>query len=222
MGQLFERAATSLLVAAALIVAGGSVYRILGAPRASLGNTAPAATQIPNWRQLESQGFRAHGSESSSVRLVIFADLECPGCAGLHAHLTKLTPQYGDRLSVTYLMFPLAYHKFARVAADATACVERHGESIGDWITAVYEKQDSIGLRPWRAYAVDARLSLGSELLGCLESPPPSVKVDSSLLTSEALGIDMTPTLLINGWKFASFKSAALLDSAIQSIERRK
>ena len=66
--------------------------------------------------------------------------------------------------------------------------------------------------------AVDARLSLDPDLLGYMQSPPPSTKVDSSLLTSETPGIDMTPTLLMNGWKFASFKSAALLDSAIQTL----
>lgn len=219
MSEKSDRVMSGLLVVAALIVAGSAVFRLVSKPPTGI-DAEPAASKIANWRQLESQGFQVHGSETSKTRITVFADFECPACRILHKHFEKLIESRGNQISITYLMFPLSYHRFARSAGDATACVEMNGGSLRRWIDAVYEKQDSIGLRSWQSYAADAGLASSTELTSCLDSLPRSAKVDSSIATSERLGIDAAPTILINGWRFSSFKSAALLDSALRKMGR--
>lgn len=224
MGQSrYEQAATALLVVAAISMAGAVVYRNIIAPVGTVDpDGVPAATQVDGWREFDRHGFRLSGSDQSPIRLTVFADLECPACQAWHDDLDALSAQYGDSLALTYLMFPLSYHKFARSAADARACVESAGGNLRGWIKAVYTKQDSLGLRSWQQYASDIADSISPSLEACLTNLPASPKVDSSLQLAKDLEIDATPTILVNGWKFRPFRNAAHLDSTIRAVMEQR
>jgi len=66
------------------------------------------------------QKLAVEGRADSSVRAVIYEDLQCPDCAAFRRMLDeKLLPRYGNRVAFVHRDFPLAKHAWARRAAIA-------------------------------------------------------------------------------------------------------
>ena len=62
------------------------------------------------------------GPASAPVRIVIFTDFECPYCRESELTLSHIREQYGDRVALYYLNYPLPTHPYAQPAAVAAAC----------------------------------------------------------------------------------------------------
>jgi protein-disulfide isomerase len=208
-----------VLTLAAVIMAGSIVFDSLRGARSDSRRAEPAAKRVDDWRAAEKHGFRIAGSESSKAKMIVVGDLECPACRGFHTHLAKLSDKYKSDLSIVYVMMPMNYHRFARRAADATECIERFSPHItSKWIEVVLDKQDSLGIKPWRSYALDAGARITDSLSGCLASQKSAERVDSSIAWTARVGIEETPTIVINGWKLGTVKSFASLDSTLVTL----
>jgi hypothetical protein len=63
--------------------------------------------------------------------------------------------RYPKDVGLFFVHFPLPMHRFARPAARATECAGLQGK-FGQMVDAVYNKQDSLGLKSWSDYGRDA------------------------------------------------------------------
>lgn len=68
----------------------------------------------------------------------------------------------------------------------------------------MFEKQDSIGLRPWSAYAAEAGVPDVSAFIQCAEATTTLARVERGLELGSRLGIRGTPTIIINRWLLQS------------------
>jgi hypothetical protein len=93
---------------------------------------------------------------------------------------------------MVFVHFPLPIHRFAVQAAQATECASLKGRFL-NFIDAVYRKQDSLGLKSWGSYALEAGRELG--------------------LRWQILG---TPTVIINGLRYASPPTKREIDRVIR------
>jgi hypothetical protein len=73
----------------------------------------------------------------------------------------------------------------------------------GARFVALFAKQDSFGLRPWLAYAKDARLDDSSRFQNCMSARNTADRVDSGLALGARYHVHSTPTVIINGWRCA-------------------
>src|SRR5690349_15872189 len=65
------------------------------------------------------------GNASSSVRVVIWEDLQCPDCAAFRQMMDKdLLPKFAGTVRFEHRDFPLAKHAWARPAAIAARFFE--------------------------------------------------------------------------------------------------
>jgi len=62
------------------------------------------------------------GSSDAKVKIVEFSDFECPYCKNAHATIKTVLDKYGDKVSIEYRHFPLAFHPNADRAAQASEC----------------------------------------------------------------------------------------------------
>ncbi|MGO4879317.1 MAG: DsbA family protein [Bryobacteraceae bacterium] len=75
---------------------------------------------IPSGMALYAQQIPVEGLADSSVRAVIYEDLQCPDCADFRRMLDeKILPRYGAKVAFVHRDFPLAKHVWARRAAIA-------------------------------------------------------------------------------------------------------
>jgi protein-disulfide isomerase len=171
------------------------------------------------------------GNPQAKVTIINFDDLECPYCARMHAQLFPDTiNRYKDQIKIVYKDYPLIeIHPWAlRASIDANCIALQNPTAYWNYVDYLHTHGDDI-TGPDRdpaksAAALDKlardegqRSKLDTDKLNaCLTKQDDSV-VRASLKEGDALGVDGTPTLFINGERL----SGALPESQVWlSIDR--
>ncbi len=154
------------------------------------------------------------GAENAPVQIVVFDDLECPFCAKMHAQMfPAVLERYKGQVRVVYKDFPLDQHPWAMRAAIDSSClgaqsttgywnlvdyIHAHaGELGGDdkSLAKANEALDTLTRDEGKRQKVDE-----ATLNACVTKQD-ATAVKSSIKLGEALGVDSTPALFINGEK---------------------
>lgn len=166
------------------------------------------------------------GPATAPVHIVIYDDLQCPFCARMHEQLfPALLERYGDKVHVVYKDFPLGQHPWAVHAAVDANCLAAQSApaywALVDNIHARYADVPPVkptidkdikpeeALKPatdlldkWtRDEAVKQKADLG-KLNACIAGQDSSA-ITASVKEADALGVDATPQLFINGERLA-------------------
>jgi len=208
--SLFDKALTAALAIAALSLAAIAARREIYRPAVHGGAVrAEPPTLEKEWRVLSKYGTWI-GDSSASVRLVEFADFECPYCARFHERFKAVRDSFGGSLSLLVVQFPIPGHRFARPAAIAADCAHSLNayEAFHDLL---YEQQDSLGLKSWASFALDANISDTARCNACVAQGAGASKIDSAAAQGQRMAVGGTPTILIEGWRYAEPPSDSLL-----------
>ena len=152
------------------------------------------------------------GPAGAPVEIVVFDDLECPYCAKMHSQIfPALTARYKDRVHIVYRDFPLDQHPWAMRAAIDSNCLGAQSPT-GYWNVVDYihaHAADLGGPDHSLAKADDeidkltreegARQSAKPDLLAACIVKQDVTAVNASRKEAEALGVEATPALFING-----------------------
>jgi protein-disulfide isomerase len=146
------------------------------------------------------------GTPGAPVKLVEFADFQCPYCkqeAGVVRN--QLMAAFPGQIELIYMDFPLeSMHPFARGAAIMGRCIYAQSNdsfwAYHDWI---FQHQGEITAENLRTMALDyaktdKNLDTAS-LTVCMTAPEPRAQVDRTIAMGDALKINATPTFFING-----------------------
>jgi protein-disulfide isomerase len=198
---------------AVLLCAVGVVVTLV---RRDLSSTPapPESIKLEGWDVSAIPGTRL-GSAEAPIQIVELADFECPACAAFYGVLKRTKARYGDSLAVTYVHFPLNYHRFAKPAAFAAECAKQQGrfERMHDLL---FELQDSLGLKPFASFASDAGVEDSTSFAACMAEPDKLIpKIEAGLALGERVGLAGTPTVIVNGWKLPLVPNADELERAI-------
>lgn len=224
MRPRWDQVASWTLTAAAVLIAAAVVRREFVPVRAV--ETTERNTEVlvhdPEWRAMLAFGVHQAGNPAGAVKLVEFADLECPVCEHFQrTTITEILQRYGSDVSLTFIHFPLEYHRFARMAAKAAECAAEQ-DRFGAFVVAIYLKQDSLGLKAWASYAHQANVPDTVKFMGCLTHSTAFPRIDSGLALARRLKLSGTPTLFANGWRFATPPTSAELSRVIDRLKAGK
>ena len=146
--------------------------------------------------------------DSKSIKIVEYSDFQCPACKfGAIEVIPELKKRYGEQITFYYKHLPLSFHKWADDAAYYTACINNTFGSKKFWVAhdLIFNSQDKIKEESFKEDI--ARIFNSSNLefpyKGCLDSYNDSKYVsivNSDLDESKILGINSTPTFIINGY----------------------
>ena len=154
------------------------------------------------------------GPESAPVLIVVFDDLECPYCARMHAQLfPTLLQRYKNQVRIVYLDFPLDQHPWAMHAAIDANCLGTQSRD-GYWKLVDYLHLHAAELGNDAKTLDKARTTLDAltmdegkrqladvpALIACIAKQDDAA-VKATIKEGEALGVDSTPVLFINGEK---------------------
>jgi protein-disulfide isomerase len=220
MSSRVERLLSVLLTIAAIVIAAGVARREFAGtsvPRAPMNEARLVLVQETEWRSLFDHGV-VSGRADAPIQVVQFADLECPACRDFELKtLSVARAKYGERLAIVYVHFPLSYHRFARMAAQAAECAEAQGRFV-PFVSSVYTRQDSIGLKPWVSYAVEAGVPDTAAFGRCVQADELGPRIGAGFELGQQLQVRGTPTVMVNGWRFASPPSLADLTLTIDEL----
>jgi protein-disulfide isomerase len=154
------------------------------------------------------------GPANAPVVIVGFDDLECPYCAKMHAQLfPALTERYKNQVHIVYRDFPLDQHPWAmRAAIDANCLaaqshtgywnmvdnVHSHAADLGGDAKSLDKAKEALDTM---AREEGTRQKVDAAALNACIAKQDDTAVKASIKEAEALGVDSTPALFINGEK---------------------
>ena len=157
------------------------------------------------------------GPASAGVTIVEYADLQCAACAKMHTFLkSQLLPRFGSRIKIVYKEFPLAHvHDWALQGSLASQCAREAGpETALTFRDLIFAHQSEINKDNARDKLLDYGEQAGADrvlLAQCLDSKATLAHVRRSLAEGRRLAVRSTPTLFVNGKRFAGSSTAAIL-----------
>jgi protein-disulfide isomerase len=155
------------------------------------------------------------GNANAKVTIVNYDDFECPFCSQMHNQLFPgLFQAYGDKVKIIYKDYPLVeLHPWAMHAAvDANCLAEQDGGAYWDFADYVHSNQKAItGRSLQEAFAnldnagadqvAKHHLDLPKAQACFKKQDDTAVRV--SMKEGDSIGVDSTPTMVINGEKVA-------------------
>ncbi len=143
------------------------------------------------------------GSASKQLELVEFADMQCPHCKDAQTAMEQLARDFPNA-HIVYQSFPIAaIHPFATKAAVYGECIaQQKPEAFWTYLQAVYDTQGGLtaedGDKTLATAVTKAGMDPGAIAI-CAATPEAQAKVLASVKLAEAVGVDQTPTLAVNG-----------------------
>lgn len=157
------------------------------------------------------------GNRAATIKVVEFADLECPFCRGFHAVMRDVMKEHPKDVSLVFVHFPLDSHRFARQAAQAVECADARGR-VSELVDLVYTKQDSIGMKSWGSYAQDAGIKDTAAFRQCALNPTMAKRIEAGKGLADRMHINGTPTVFVNGWRYGRAPGREELEQIVRTV----
>ena len=214
-----------------LIVAGGVVAVAAIAAGVYFGARAPsspppvAAVSAPNKAALESvqAGDHVLGDPKAPITVIEYASLTCSHCAHFHTQiLPEIKKKWIDtgKVKLVYRDFPLD-----QVAAKAAQIAECAGNDKYFGVLDIIfrgQSQWATAADPLAELAKPLRIAgMGeNEIKACLANDAMSNAVIKDYQGGEAMGVNSTPTLFINGQLYRGSRSVDELDGVFSKLAK--
>lgn len=167
------------------------------------------------------------GDPQAKIKLVEYADFQCPACAGFSSVFPEVYKTINDKygsstLSLTYKYFPLvSIHRNALLAAYSAEAARAQGR-FWDLEKVLFAKQDEWGetldaKSRIEGYARDLGLDM-AKFVEERDSQKTKDTVNIALAEATKLGLTHTPSVFMNGKEMVDMQlSASYLEKAIES-----
>jgi protein-disulfide isomerase len=142
------------------------------------------------------------GNPDAPVTLEEFGDFQCPPCGSFAAFTEQLMKEYDSRLRIVFRHFPLSAHEHAREASLAAEAAGLQGH-FWEMYDVLYREQAAWSKAPntrelFESYAGTIGLNV-DQFKKDMDGEQAKERVDSDQKRAESLGINVTPTIYING-----------------------
>jgi len=164
----------------------------------------------------------ALGPDDAPVTIIEFGDLECPFCARAFSEIeTVVNTSHKGNVRLIFKHFPLNIHPWAMQAAIASDCVRRQNPKVfWPFVSDIYRDQGAINPQNLREHVATyvGQLGLDQQVLNaCIMAPAAEAQVTQDRDDGDAIGVNSTPTFLVNGIELAGLPSDKTFDYVINS-----
>ena len=163
------------------------------------------------------------GRDDALVTIVVWGDFQCPYCAKLTASLRQVRAKYGDDVRVVYRHLAMRNHRRAAIAAEAAIAAADQGKFWAFHDRLFDARSDTTGAGGPSGTLSRSELELHAQAVGldlgrfraALDERRYRDVVAAETATAEALGVDGTPTLFINGQPVIGSRDPATLEAIV-------
>lgn len=145
------------------------------------------------------------GAASKDLELVEFADFQCPHCKEAQANMEKLATDF-PKARIVFQNYPLAQiHPASLTAASYGACVTKLGGSSAFFLYAasVFDGQEGLATADGATLTLNSAVTKAgldpAKVAACASTPEITAQIQASIKLAQALNINQTPTLMVNG-----------------------
>ncbi len=168
------------------------------------------------------------GKVDAPVKILEFADFECPACAGFSV-VTE--PDLRSRIitpglaNLTYYDFPLTLHRNTLAASNAAACADEQGKfwSMHDRLFQAqteWNGEATDAPKPFfKRYAQESGLDVPKWEV-CYDTRKYQKRIGANLAEGLRLGVNQTPSFVIAGKLYAGMRSYDVLKAIVDSVAK--
>lgn len=211
-----ETLLSACLTLAALVIAGTLVHREIRSPTAVDTSVKLGAEREKRWGEILDAARLVEPGDREMV-VVQFGDFECPFCRRLHLATAKVRESASVLMRDGIVHFPLRTHRNAFDAARAAECA-RNQDRFDHFSNTLFQNQDSIGVTAWTDLASRAGVPDVDLFSACFRDGVTRPIVDRGRSLGEALGVDATPTVFINGFRLTRPPNETELDQIAKLV----
>lgn len=158
---------------------------------------------------------------TGKVVVVEFSDFQCPYCAKAHDALQAFLEQHGKEVTLVYKNFPLTQiHSQALAAARAAWAAGRQGQ-FWAYHDALFANQARLGEPLYGEIATNLKLNL-ARFDQDRKGPASLQAIQKDLDQAEGLGLQGTPTVVMDGQFLAGAVTAEVLEKQLGLLSRGK
>jgi protein-disulfide isomerase len=162
------------------------------------------------------------GSDDAPVTIIEFGDLECPFCARAFNEIEAVVnTTHKGHVRLIFKHFPLNIHPWAMQAAIASECVRRQNpKAFWPFVNDIYRDQGAINPQNLRDHvtAYVRQLGLDQQVLNaCIMAPGAEAQVVQDRDDGNAIGINSTPTFLVNAIELVGLPSDKTFEYVVNS-----
>ena len=137
------------------------------------------------------------GQSSAPVLVEEFSDPQCPACGNISPQVEKIVRANLDVVRLEYYNFPLPYHEYAFISAEAAECAGDQGKFF-EYLGTLFANQSS--LTEDYLYNVADSLKLDrTPFDACLKNHDHKDKILAQMAEGNSRKIPGTPSLYVNG-----------------------
>jgi protein-disulfide isomerase len=173
---------------------GGAYYLTVSAP--------PEAKETIDMKEALSSSAFSKGDTNAPIKVVEYADFQCPACGASEPIVQKVLTEYQDKIYFEYHHYPLQQHRWAQDAAEVSEAAGEQGKfweyhdllfaKQNDWS----ENSNAVGM--FKQYAKDLKLD-EKKFNESIDSHEYRDKVLDSVKKGNSLAVNSTPTFFVNG-----------------------
>ena len=149
-----------------------------------------------------SESMHIRGNPDAPVTLEEFGDFQCPPCGSFAKFTEELLKEYDSRVRIVFRHFPLSAHEHAREASLAAEAAGLQGH-FWEMYDVLYREQAAWAKAPnarelFESYAGTIGLNV-DQFKKDMDGEQAKERVESDQARGQSLGINLTPTIYING-----------------------
>jgi protein-disulfide isomerase len=164
--------------------------------------------------QAQREAPTASGPIAAPVSIVVYADLECPFSAATLPELEKVASQHPSDVRFDVRQFPLDQHQHAQLAHEAALAAAAQGKYLA-MVNLIQANQKLMDRAQFLHYAALLHLNM-PQFTRDLDGHRFAARVQEDLAEGRALGIELTPTMFINGKRVDGAQNAADLNELVE------
>ena len=164
----------------------------------------------------------SHKEGSGEIQMVEFGDYQCPACGAAFPNVQQLLKDYGSHISFYFRNFPLTQiHPNAMVGAEAAALQNKFWQ-MHDLLYQKQSEWSELGDPSSKLDDYASQLGLDiSKFDSDRQSAAVKQTVQQDMADGNALGINATPTLYVNGTQVQGGYDYNTLKTAIDAALKK-
>lgn len=158
---------------------------------------------------------------TNTVTIQVFSDFQCPFCAQFATTIRAMqkTQIQGVSVVIEFKHFPLSFHPDAMLAAQASLAAKEQGK-FWEMHDLLFANQRNLQRSSLLRFAQDLKLD-PDRFQKDLDSERLKLVVENDVAEGIKLGVNSTPSFLVNGRPYAGAKSYDQLKQLVENEVRR-
>lgn len=152
---------------------------------------------------------------SGTILIEEFSDIQCPACSQISPQVEEIIKKNPKLATLKYYHYPLSYHEFAFMGAEATECANDQKKGW-EYLTTLFKNQRSLSDSYF--YTLATNMGLDTEkFTTCLDGHVNKAKIQAHQKEGKIKQIPGTPSFYVNGNK-VNWGGAEQFESYLKSL----